>query len=754
MNSKEKGFKVIKIEDPNVESQNNSFIDITNIKFLIFLIIIGTIILAFLVYKFFYLLSQAEQDSDYDSKKNDEKLKNYNLRNRNLNYTDTNVTNYSNFNNALDFTNSANMTNYTNITINNEEKKNDNINDKFINIYNKTNENNATKFYNHTNKIKNIQFDNDSNENNITQFGNHTNISNITQFDNHTNISYIIQLDKHTNEINITYLDKHTNENNITQFDNHTIEINFTKYNNHINEINNTQLDNHTNEINNTRLDNHVNEINNTQLDNHTNEINNTQLDNHTNEINNTQLNNHTNEINNTQLDNHINEINNTQLDNHTNEINNTQLNNHTNENNITQLNNHTNEINNIQLDNHIIENSITQLGIHYKEMNYTQLYNYTNKINNTQLDNHTNGINNTKIDNHKNEINNINKDNSDYNTNNTKNIIDNITYKYVMNKIYSIYSSFKEVKNPKLSIIIIVKNENKKDKNFEIIKNILTTIYDQNFTDIEIIFADDYIKINNNSLIYIELKKFDKRIKTLEYEEKIGNLKKIINSVNYANGEYLLFMHYSNNNLFRDKTDIIEIEPYPNIQNILHQPKLFDYMYFGKDDFNQKKLLCLEKILIKKELFINVIESIDNYYKKQNINHYEEFMFLFLLIKKAQSFEYLKLKTNGNKAIRTYVFIPDMKDFLLYIKFLMQYSGDNVPEKRMITYIFMKELINRRNIHIEREDYNLTNDVINKFLSCNKISDYEEKQIREFQKKLDENQNDNTNNNNTRIEI
>ena len=664
MKPRERGFKAIKIEDPNAESQNTPFIDITNIKFLICLIIIGTIILVFLVYKFFYLLAQAEQDSDYNQKNG--KLKNYNLRNRKLNYTDTNITYYTNSNNTLEFNNSTNepnITNFNNLTITNEIKieniNNNIVNDKVISVYNNTTEN------------KNAIENNNMIENN--------------------------------NEI----------ENNNKIENNNLIENNITKIDNNTNEKNITQIDINTNENNNIKLDNHTNEINNSQIVNHTNEINNTQIDNHTNEINNTQFYNHTNEINNTQIDNHTNENSNTQVDNHTNEINN------------TQTDNHTNQINNTQMDNH------------------------TNQINNTQMANHTNENNNTKVDNYINEINNkSNTNNSNFNLQNITNI-DNMTNKYDVSKIYDNYSSFEEVKNPKISIIIIVKEE-KNDKNFEIIENILKNIYEQNFREIEIIFVDDF-KINNNLLIYKEIKKFDKRIKTLEYEEKIGNLKKIINGANHASAEYLLFMDSSGKKFFKDnnafelmynkynetKTDIIELEPFPNLNKIIYQPELFDYMYFGKDDFNQMKLFCLEKILIKRELFINVTDSIDNYYKEQNINHYEEFMFIFLLLKKAQSFEYLKLKTDGNIAKRAYGFIPDLKDFLLYMKFMMEYSGNNVPEKRMIAGIFMKELINRRNYHIGKEDYNLTKEVIDKFVTCNKISDYEEKQMREFQQRL-----------------
>ena len=556
MKSIEKGFKKIKIEEPNIETQNNLFIDFTNIKFLICFIIIGSIILAFLVYKFFYLLSQAEQDYDYNNNKKYKKYKNYNLRNRILNYTNTNITNYLNLNNTLNFTYSENMTNLISKTINNEEKIDNNTNkvvNDVINIFNKTNEN-----------------------------------------------------------INNTQLDNHTNDNN------------------------NTQIGSHTNEINNTQLINHINENNNSKLYNHTNGINNSIIDDYTNEIN----------------------------------------------------------------------NSITD--------NYTKgNINHTNEYNNIYLNNHTNEINNIK-------------------------------------KFYENYSSFEEVKNLQLSLIIIVQND-KIDKNYEIIKNILKNIYDQNFTDIEIIFVDDCIRINSNSLIYEEIKKYDKRIKTLEYKVKIGNFKKIIDGVNNSNGEYLLFMDYTKNNIFIDnnalelmynkcnesKTDIIGFEPYPNRDKVIYQPELFDFMYFGKDDFNQMKLYCLRKLLIKRELFINVTESIDNYYKEQNINHYEEYMFIFLLIKKAQSFEYLRLKTDVNCPRPYYAFIPDLKDFLLYMKFILQYSGNNVPEKRMITGIFMKEFINRPNYYNEKEDYNLTIEVIDKFATCDKISDYEEKKDEGISKKI-----------------
>ena len=80
--------------------------------------------------------------------------------------------------------------------------------------------------------------------------------------------------------------------------------------------------------------------------------------------------------------------------------------------------------------------------------------------------------------------------------------------------------------------------------------------------------------------------------------------------------------------------------------------------------------------------------------------------MLLFLLFKRAKFFELLKIQGTGkscnfcdrNIKLKNKTII---KDFLLYIKFLIQYTDDNVPEKRLVVTLFIIYIV-KRNIIID----------------------------------------------------
>ena len=132
-----------------------------------------------------------------------------------------------------------------------------------------------------------------------------------------------------------------------------------------------------------------------------------------------------------------------------------------------------------------------------------------------------------------------------------------------------------------------------------------------------------------------------------------------------------------------------------------------------------------------------------DNFYKEQNMEYFEEMMLLFILFKKAKSFELLKnsgiiseyisykskiiLKNNLKKNI----------DYLIYIKFIFENSGDNVPEKRMISNLFINAFVDRKSIFPQNEYNKLLIDTVELFDNCEKINEYDLKRIRDYKNYL-----------------
>ena len=125
--------------------------------------------------------------------------------------------------------------------------------------------------------------------------------------------------------------------------------------------------------------------------------------------------------------------------------------------------------------------------------------------------------------------------------------------------------------------------------------------------------------------------------------------------------------------------------------------------------------------------------------YIEENINLFDECMILLMIFQRASSFELLKIKatykTKRNNNSNNFLFYEEgsLKDFLFYCKFLIQYTDDNVPEKRMSAKIFIMYLIDKNYI-IPPKYLKLLNDVINLYLDCDKIGENEINRIKEYQ--------------------
>ncbi len=190
---------------------------------------------------------------------------------------------------------------------------------------------------------------------------------------------------------------------------------------------------------------------------------------------------------------------------------------------------------------------------------------------------------------------------------------------------------------------------------------------------------------------------------------------------------DYFFYEEYG----FKHKTSIIE------------QPELSKLMYYEYED--QNKTLQTEYNLwgklIKRELFLNVLDNISKYYLNQHMTLHEDGLILFILFKIAKTYLHinefgmfylineegslanLRNDENINKTIR---------DSFLYLKFMFEYTGDSSYEKNMAVWQFKFILSQFKYVfHKTTNGFDFIYDVIEMYLSCKYINDNDKEIMR-----------------------
>ena len=67
---------------------------------------------------------------------------------------------------------------------------------------------------------------------------------------------------------------------------------------------------------------------------------------------------------------------------------------------------------------------------------------------------------------------------------------------------------------------------------------------------------------------------------------------------------------------------------------------------------------------------------------------------------------------------------INEAMDLLIYMKFLVEHTGNNVPEKRMAANIFVNDFLDKRINFENEEDLNTVIETIDLYLNCDKIGE------------------------------
>ena len=192
-----------------------------------------------------------------------------------------------------------------------------------------------------------------------------------------------------------------------------------------------------------------------------------------------------------------------------------------------------------------------------------------------------------------------------------------------------------------------------------------LRSIQNQFFDNIEIILIDDF-SIDNSIKIIENMEKEDERIIIIKHNMNKGTLISRNDGVLKAKGEYIIipdcddllsndilnktyslankskydiinyYLYIGNTKLFMNEI-VLNIESRP-----IYQPELSTYIFYGKGYLEQIDV-CLHNKLIKKEIYLNTLNSINIYYLNQYMTNWEDNLINFILFKKANSFYYMK---------------------------------------------------------------------------------------------------------------
>ena len=305
----------------------------------------------------------------------------------------------------------------------------------------------------------------------------------------------------------------------------------------------------------------------------------------------------------------------------------------------------------------------------------------------------------------------------------------------------------YENVENPKISIILTLLNR----ENY--LLRILRSIQNQPMKDIEIIFIDDGSTDNSVNIIKFH-QQYDKRIILIKHEKNEGTLKSRNDGAYLAKGEYFLFSD-SDDLLLYDilnktydaaKTGNYEIVQfavyrrntkgdmwnYGEIRNTtpIYQPELSSLMYYYRGYLKQTDWHIWGK-LIKREAFYRALEFIGDYYLNTHMSVNEDGLVDFMLLKKAESYIYIKdygyvyfanprsvilsIKKTINKALR---------DYFLYLKYLFEKTENNNHEKAMageqLRYVYNKFY---HNFKETTENFEFYYEVLNLFINSRYIN-------------------------------
>ena len=309
----------------------------------------------------------------------------------------------------------------------------------------------------------------------------------------------------------------------------------------------------------------------------------------------------------------------------------------------------------------------------------------------------------------------------------------------------------YKRNVKPKFSVIVPVYNRE------YFITRVLRSIQNQSYKNIEIIFVDDHSSDSSVQIIEEEKRK-DKRIRLIKHKENKGTLITRNDGGLNARGEYITFVDpddllyegilkklagateiYDADvirfDAFYRTSSFIEKYDYGDYfkrNQLITQPEIFKQtFYYIGDTLYQQNLFLWGKI-IRKKLFVDLIDNLTDFYKRQHWTLYEDNALDFVLLKYAQTYAFIKANgymycyneessySNRNdkvKANRT------VKDVFLLAEICFDYTNDNEYEKQMAMAQLRRFVFEyKSSLENVSSGFDYYFRVLNKFMNCKSL--------------------------------
>ena len=318
----------------------------------------------------------------------------------------------------------------------------------------------------------------------------------------------------------------------------------------------------------------------------------------------------------------------------------------------------------------------------------------------------------------------------------------------------------YKRNKNPKFSIIIPIYNKEM------FITRVLRSVQNQSYKNIEIIIVDDFSQDNSIQIIQEHQRK-DKRIRLIKHTKNQGTLITRNDGALSARGEYIMFVDPDDilyEGILKKLAGAVEIYgsevirfdafyrtdqfvekydygDYFKRNTVITQPEIFYQCFYEKGGQRYQQNLFLWGKIIKRELFLEVIDNLTDYYKRQHWTLYEDNAMDFVLLKYAKTYTFIEengyiycyseISSYSNRN-RSYKANRTVKDVFLLAEICFDYTNNNEYEKEM-AMVQLRRFISEYKHSLEKvtEGFEYYYRTLSKFEKCKYFSPKSQKYIR-----------------------
>ena len=311
---------------------------------------------------------------------------------------------------------------------------------------------------------------------------------------------------------------------------------------------------------------------------------------------------------------------------------------------------------------------------------------------------------------------------------------------------------SYKQVKNPKVSFITTIFNQ----ENY--LSSFIFSVQNQKLKEYELILVDDFSSDNGTKIIN-KIKEKDKRIKLIKNKKNMGAFySRYIGQLN-SKSQYIIFfdcddfvmekgIFKSYNYIKKSNIDIIQFHTVRqdrnrifisnvsySYKNIIYQPYLSYVHYYNiKNKKGAEYIYALWDKLIKKDIANKAFKWIGKQYLKEKIVMHNDFIILFSFLRNANSYKYIDeigyyyCNTNKNSASNSWKKYAQSNEMVhslfTNIKFLYERTGNNYLDKYICIYKIQKYYSLSKKLYKYLNDKEITFiiEVLNKLIDSDYI--------------------------------